>query len=190
MASYLNTLADLGKRFGASKQTAYEWSKRQGAPERSKKGHNAEKWDRYLKAHGLGPYRGAKTTKVAAGTNGHSREYTLTEAKIIGTLEKAARDRIAKERELVQQQIELGKLALIEDVMLMYGQTVGTVTTTLDALYDAHDREIPENRPTEEAWPDLRKRILVMDRKLIHDIANTMQALAIDPSHDNDEPDQ
>lgn len=181
---YARSLVDVAKAFGVTEKTVHTWKHKSGWPSKLKSGWSIHAIDQWLKEHRLGPHIEDKpvATKPAPKANGNGREldhtqYTLTEARIIGTLEKAARDEIAKRRELIEEQRTLGNILLAEDVVEVYSQTRGIVATIVDSIYDAHDRELPEKCPSADAWPAIRERILELDRKLVSEIAGAMDGL-------------
>ena len=102
----------------------------------------------------------------------------MAEANIRKTIEEAENQRIKKERQLVDQAKELGQILEAEEVTRFYLQTVATVTAVHDSMADAVDRALPEQAPSEEAWPEIRARVLGLCEKLKADASAAMQEFA------------
>lgn len=172
MATYAKTQSELAEKIGTSRVTISEAARSTDFPKSTKKGYNVDRVQAWFKKHSRGPFRkrgGGKATDVDG--------VTLTEANIRRTLEQAENERIKKERQLVEQALELGQLVTIDDVKHIYSQTVATVSAVHDSLAEAVDRAMPEKAPSAKAWEEVRKRVMGLCEKLGTDASAAMMEL-------------
>ena len=164
----VKTIKELASEIGVTRRTISNWRKLEGCPERHKDGWDVAEWQEWLRGKGLGPY-GTQPDPEDSG------KASLYEQNVRLRREQADNERIKKERQLVDQQRELGEIMLVADFRDYCGKSRGVVMTVMDSHSDAVDRELPEKCPTEDAWPEIRRRVMELSRQLSSQVANAME---------------
>lgn len=173
MADYAKTQAVIASEFGVSRQTVSEWARSPDFPPKTKKGWNLDRLKKWTEKNGKGEFR-----KGSGGTTTNIDGLTLTEVKIRLTVEQAENERIKKERQLVEQAIELGDIVRASDVISIQSKMVATVVAVLDAMGDVTDRTIPEPLPDNQtAYDEMRERVMALCSKLKSDVYAAMQEI-------------
>lgn len=174
MATYCTTKAAIAREFEVSPRTVTEWTRSRDFPRQTKRGWNRAKIDAWCKERGAGPYH---ARRIAPDAQDQGEPGNLTEANIRLKREQAENWRIKKERQLVEQALELQQILLRHDVAKINSQMIASVHAVVDAVADARDRELPEKCPSAKQWKKLRRRMLEMDAKLLTDIHSAMEEL-------------
>ncbi len=170
MTDVVSSQKAIAELFGVSK-TAVEKSRRQFGdkfPVKHPDGYHLDELKTFARENSLWG---------SADTGRRPKDPTYNRARIDYVLERTAREKLVVENLEVERQQQLGNLLLADDVLQFYRRSVNLVMTLLDSLHDVHDRELPEQCPEPDFWPQIRERILDIDRKLTHDVASAMEEI-------------
>lgn len=127
----------------------------------------------FCKRHRLGPFNETRGS-------GNLRE-ELAEAKVALTREQAENERIKKERQMVEQAVELGEVLDREFVLRWHGQLAGVVTTSLDAIEEPIDRALPRDMPDAD-----REKVLDVLRRAVGAVRTAALDFAKGPIDDEE----
>lgn len=171
MAKYAKTIDAVAEHFGVSRQTVTEWKRRPGFPEQTKRGlYSLVRIEKWTRENGVGRHKGA-----AAGTGPDGQ--TLADYNKQLRKEQAENERIKKERQLVEQAKELAQIVDVEDVRSDVSQMIATVVECASGLHTAIDRALPESTPAEDAWEEIRSKVLSLVEKLPADMSSAVNEL-------------
>ncbi len=158
--NYASSFDDIAKHFDVTRHTVREWSRRAGFPAKTKKGWNLNKIDSWLQQKSLGPYRQQQTASIELD----GQLTTLVEARIRKTIESAERDRIAKEKALIDLEQTKGNFLITDDVRARDQLIAASVITILEQIPYTVLRQLPENMRKQT-----RKRIFTDTTRVIRD---------------------
>lgn len=177
MARYAKTIDELAEAIGVSRQTVIEWKRKSDFPAATTRGWNIDKVDRWCNSSNRGPYRKNRATGDRDEEAGEAGAITLHEANRLKTVAQAESERIKAENAAIEQAKIFETILDADDVQSIFRQMVATVKACIDGSTTAVDRALPESRPSEKAWPDIRKRVVAIAIKLESDVSTAMEAL-------------
>ena len=127
----------------------------------------------FCKRNRVGPFNPLK--------NGHNNGRTsYVEQRTAYLRERTETERLRKIQLEIETGLQLGKLWLDDDVRSLFGQPAGSVRATCEGFCDRLYRDVPEARPSEDAWPEIRQCILNLADRLNAMIADAVRQIEFD----------
>lgn len=162
---YAPTLAAVAKAIKVSESSIYGAQRRHDDfPTRRKRGYLLSDFERFAKLHSLWHHRNnAPGTSATASYNDARGAYLE---------ERTARERIAREREQVEQAKELGQILDYDDVKRIFTQATGAIQAELGGFVAAIDAALGDS-----ASPELRARVIAAAERSVAGVYSAVRLL-------------